>query len=134
MVANNTSKLTPYEHKLLDGWEEVFKKGQLTLWIMLALKDAPKYMAEIKSFMHQATNGVLNADDQSMYRALRRYYDAELVTFRQEPGDNGPDRKIYALTPVGRRVLQQFLNRNVIDVFYKNDNRSLIERNKDENK
>lgn len=120
--------LNDYEKQLLEGWEEVFKKGQLTLWIMLALKDGPKYMVEVKKFINQKTNGRLTADDQSMYRALRRYYDTELVEYRQEPGRGGPDRKIYSLSPIGERVLNEFCKRNILDVFFKPSTKSLLER------
>lgn len=121
-------ELDTYEHKLLEGWEEVFKKGQLTLWIMLALKDSPKHMAEIKTFIQDITEGSLSADDQSMYRSLRRYYDAEMVDFKTEPGDSGPERKVYALTAVGKRVLHEFTSRNISQVFYKPAVKNLIER------
>jgi PadR family transcriptional regulator PadR len=119
--------LDNYEQKLLDGWEDVFKKGQLTLWIMLALKDGPKHMADIKYFIQHATNGTLSADDKSMYRALRRYYDAELLDFTTKSG-NGPDLKIYSLTKIGSRVLDSFVERNITKVFYKLNIRELIER------
>ena len=33
---------------LLTSWEETYKKGQLTLWVFLALKDGQKYVDEIK--------------------------------------------------------------------------------------
>lgn len=122
------NRLDDYEKKLLEGWEDVFKKGQLTLWIMLALKDGPKHMSEIKQFIYQATNGTLSADDQSMYRALRRYYDTELVDFKQEPGKGGPDLKIYSLSEVGAKVLDNFTKRNILDVFFKQDIKILIER------
>lgn len=117
-----------YEQELLDGWEDVYKKGQLTLWIMLALKDGPKHMADIKTFIALATNNSLSADDKSMYRALRRYYDTELVEFSLEARDNGPDRKIYRLTIIGRNVLDAFIKRNITDVFFKSDIKELIER------
>jgi PadR family transcriptional regulator, regulatory protein PadR len=121
--------LDDYEHKLLDGWEEIYKKGQLTLWIMLALKDGPKHMSEIKQFIAGATKSTLTADDKSLYRALRRYYDAELVDFKQAPGKNGPDLKIYSLSPVGGRVLQAFIKRNILDVFFRPRIKALLERN-----
>src|SRR5579862_1002697 len=121
-------ELDDYEKKLLEGWEEVFKKGQLTLWIMLALKDGPKHMTEIKQFIYKATDGTLSADDQSMYRALRRYYDTELVDFKQEPGKGGPDLKIYSLSAVGEKILNEFTKRNILDVFFKPAIKSLIER------
>jgi PadR family transcriptional regulator PadR len=116
-----------YEQKLLDGWEEVFKKGQLTLWIMLALKDGPKHMADIKQFIHSSTDGTLSADDKSMYRALRRYYDAEMLDFTTKAG-NGPDFKIYSLTGIGHKVLERFVERNIIKVFFKPQIKELIER------
>lgn len=118
--------LDEYERKLLEAWEEVFKKGQLTLWIMLALKDGPKHMTEIKQFIYKATNGILSADDKSMYRALRRYYDTELVDFKQEPGKSGPDLKIYSLSSVGEKVLREFTKRNLLDVFFKPQIKKLL--------
>jgi PadR family transcriptional regulator len=105
--------LSKYENQLLEGWEEVYKRGQLTLWIMLALKDRPKYMADIKSYIESQTQNAVTADDQSMYRALRRYSEAEMVTFTAEPAQKGPDRKVYALTETGARVLEQFVVRNL---------------------
>lgn len=83
-------------------------------------------MAEIKDFIHSATNGTLKADDQSMYRALRRFYDVEMLDFAQKPGDNGPDRKVYSLTGIGKQVLGDFLQRNIITVFYKPEIKQLI--------
>lgn len=117
-----------YEQQLLEGWEDVFKKGQLTLWILLALKDGPKHMADIKGFILDATDGLLEADDKSMYRALRRYYDVEMVDFRTEANDKGPDRKVYQLTGVGLSVLNQFVRRNILNVFLKPSVRRLLEK------
>lgn len=121
--------LTTYEAQLLEGWEGVAKKGQLSLWILLSLKDGAKHMAEIKAFIGEATNQTVVADDQSMYRALRRYDKAELIHFHTQSGDGGPDRKIYALTPTGERVLHAYLNRNIVKVLYKPEVKRLIERN-----
>ena len=119
-------KLDTYQQNLLDGWEEVYKKSQLTLWIMFALKDGEKYMADIKEFILRATNGILSADDQSMYRALRRFHDVELVDFTTEAGDGGPDRKIYKLTSTGSAVLKAFVQRNITKVIFKPEVRKLI--------
>lgn len=117
-----------YENSLLEGWEDIYKKSQLTLWIMLALKAGPKHMAEIKEFMQEATNGLLTADDKSMYRALRRFHDAEMVSFTSMPNDNGPDLKVYALTTIGSHVLRDFIKRNIAGVFYKPSIEKLLTR------
>ena len=120
--------LDKYEQKLLNGWEDVAKKGQLTLWIMLALKDGPKHMSEIKVFIDTATNGTMSADDQSMYRALRRYYDAEMITYIQASGKGGPDLKIYSLTQVGSKILHQFIQRNIVSVFFTSEVKKLLQQ------
>jgi len=123
------NELDKYETKLLQAWEDVHKQGQLTLWIMLALKDGPKYMAQVKEFILRSTKDRINADDKSLYRALRRYHDSELVKFTELPSPGGgPDRKVYGLTTVGSRVLKEFLRHNIVEVFYNSDNRKLIER------
>lgn len=105
--------LTKYENQLLAGWEEIYKRGQLTLWILVALLDSPKHMSAIKDYIETHTNNMLTADDQSMYRALRRYDEAELVSFRSIQSASGPDKKIYSLTSTGENVLRQFIARNI---------------------
>lgn len=120
--------LDDYEQKLLQGWEEVYKKSQLTFWILLALKDSPKHMAEIKDYILLKTNGTLEADDKSMYRALRRYTDVDMLSFNLEQNDSGPDRKIYKLTDTGLNVLSSFSRRNILDIYYKTEIVNLLEK------
>jgi DNA-binding PadR family transcriptional regulator len=128
--SNSKQPSDKYEQQLLSAWEEVYKKGQLTFWLMLALKEGPKYMADIKIFIDKATNGTLGADDQSMYRALRRYYDTELLDSSiSEAGSSGPDRKIYRLSDLGIKVLDEFIERNIRSVYYKDEIKALLERN-----
>lgn len=110
--------LSHYEKELLVGWEEVYKKGHLTLWILLALKHGAKHMAEIKRFINAHTDGTLSADDKSMYRSLRRYEKADLVSFKTRASKNGPDLKIYQLTDTGKTVLDNFIKRNIIPIFF----------------
>ncbi len=117
-----------YERKLLVAWEDIYKKGQLTFWIILSLKDGPKHMAAIKEAISRFTGGTITADDQSMYRALRRYQAADMLTFSTVPGEGGPERKVYALTDTGRRVLGAFASRNIESVFYQPNVRKLIEK------
>jgi PadR family transcriptional regulator PadR len=106
------------ENKLLTAWEDVYKKGQLTLWVFLSLVDSPKAMADIKEFIASCTNGVISADEQSLYRALRRYTKAELIEFKEQAVRKGPNRKVYSLTPLGTQVTRAFLERNIVKPFY----------------
>lgn len=121
------NEIDTFEHTLLAGWEDIYKKSQLTLWILLALKDAPKHMAEIKQFIVTISGDAMIADDQSMYRALRRFKDAQMVNFTMRAGQKGPDLKQYYLTSVGRNVLARFLDRNITNVFYSEQVQELIQ-------
>lgn len=109
--------LTEYEQKLLKGWEDVHNRGQMSLWILLALKDGAKHMSHIKDFIARMTNHMLVPDDKSVYRALRRFKDSELVSFKLTPSSAGPDLKIYELTHTGTSVLKAFLRRNIVEIF-----------------
>jgi len=102
-----------YEQKLLLGWEDIYKRGLLTFWILLSLVEEPKYMAEIRQFIENQSRDSFAVEDQSLYRALRRYVDSEMITFSTRRTSNGPDRKYYELTSIGRRVLTAFTKRNI---------------------
>jgi len=119
---------TTYADTLLEGWEDVYRKSQLSLLILLSLKDGAKYTAQINNFMSDVSNGLQKTDEQSVYRTLRRFTRAQIVTYEEVTGKGGPKRKLYSLTQTGNEVLQRFLERNVIGFFYKPQVRILIER------
>ncbi|MEO9483988.1 MAG: PadR family transcriptional regulator [Ekhidna sp.] len=106
-----------YQSALLAGWEETYKKGQLTFWLLLSLRDEPLYVTEIQTFIKNITADTISCEDQSLYRALRKYYDLEIVDFELRQGHKGPDRKYYFLTKIGKKLLSDFTQRN-ISIFY----------------
>ncbi len=115
---SSSPDLDEYEAKVLAGWEEIYKRGLLTMWLLLAVRDKPKYAAEIAEFVEDNTNGTMNSDDRSLYRALRRLAQLELVEGEMRPGNRtGADRKYYELTPAGRRVLEAFLDRHIRNIY-----------------
>jgi len=118
--------LSRYEQVLLAGWEDTSKKSQLTLWILLALKESPKHMGDIRSFLHTATDGLVSADDKSIYRALRRFNDAQLVDFVTEKNERGPDKKVYNLSEIGEKVLNSYTDRNIKGLFFSAKNKHLF--------
>ncbi len=121
--------LSDYEKILLGGWEDVHKKSQLTFWILLALKDGPKHMAEIKYFISVKTNNLLEADDKSMYRALRRFQDADMINNDLKNNPNGPDQKVFKLTKSGKKILAEFIERNINNIIFRPDVKKLLECN-----
>jgi len=117
-----------YKSDLLTSWEETYKKGQLTFWLLLALRDQPLYVSEIKDFIESVTNGTISCEDQSVYRALRKYYDFEIVDYELRQGHKGPDRKYYFLTTIGKELLHEFTQRN-ISILYNKKLSDLINNN-----
>lgn len=113
--------------QLLEAWEETHKKGQLTLWIFLALRDGPKYVSEIKAFIESNTAATIICEEQSLYRALRKFQQVEMAGFNPGKGDGGPDRKYYYITPMGEDILDQFIERN-IQLFFKTEIKALMTR------
>lgn len=114
--------------KLLSGWEEVHKMGQLTLWTMLSLKESPKPMVDIKKFMITMTNGTIDPEDQSLYRSLRKYCKAGLIDYKEVSSKSGPKKKSYFLTKTGIEVVNLFIERNITDIYFKDTVVSLLSR------
>lgn len=103
---------------MVEDWDEVYKRSQLTLWVMLALAHGQKYSAEIAQFMADATNDVFAVQEQSLYRALRRFKRMGLVDVIKRDSPQGPKRKYYHLTDAGREVLRQFLDMHIRPMYH----------------
>lgn len=112
-------------NELLDAWEETYKKGQLTLWIFLALKEEKKYVDEIKHFVEEKSNHTMTCEEQSLYRNLRKYQHLGVVYFETGQGNKGPERKYYFLTELGQQLLEQFIDRN-INLFFDKEIKTLL--------
>lgn len=110
---------------LVADWDDVYKKGQTTFWVLLALYDGKKYTAQIDEFIRTATHDHFQVREQSLYRALRRFHDMQLVGIEKIPAPGGPDRKYYHLTPIGKAVLARFTHLNLVPLF-QNSTHSLI--------
>jgi len=110
---------------LLSAWEETYKKGQLTLWIFFALQDGRKYVDEVKGFVEQKSNGTMLCEEQSLYRALRKYEHIGVVQHAVGAGNKGPERKYYYLTGLGKELFRQFVERNIY-LFYSEEIRKIL--------
>lgn len=99
-----------YIEQLVAEWDDVYKKGQLSLWILLAVADGRKYSAQITDFMMSATDESFEIKEQSLYRALRRFEGMKLMSVTKEDSPNsGTQRKYYQLTEMGEEVLRRFI-------------------------
>ncbi len=99
---------------LLDQWESVYKKGLLTFWLLLLLNERPMYVFEMGQELDSVSQGTINADEKSLYRALRRFEATGLVQSSWQPSDVGPRRRYYHLTELGTELLRHFARRNIL--------------------
>ena len=118
--------LNDYERILLKGWEYTYHKGQLTLWLLIAVQKAPKYMGEIQSFLQKTTHGTVMPDEKSLYRTLRRLTEASMISYKEIASPLGPKKKVYSLTKTGKSVLGAFIERNIRSLYVTGENRKLF--------
>lgn len=111
--------------ELLLSWEETYKKGQLTLWIFLSLQEDRRYVDEIKNFVEKKSNGTITCEEQSLYRALRKYEHVGIMDYELRKGNKGPERKYYYLTDLGQELFNQFTQRNM-HLFYSEEIKKLL--------
>ena len=72
--------LSSEEKDLLESWEEIYKRGHLTFWVLLSLWRRPLEYSEVVEQIAKLSNGTCQVTEQSLYRALRRFDDAGMVT------------------------------------------------------
>ncbi|MBN1439303.1 MAG: helix-turn-helix transcriptional regulator [Anaerolineales bacterium] len=102
------------ERQLLENWEEVYKKGFLTFWLLLFLHERPAYAYEAGPEVERLSRGSLSVDENSVYRALNRFETIGLVSSELRDSDIGPKRRYYRLTRTGAGLLAAFIRRNIL--------------------
>jgi len=107
-----TKKLSMEE--LLANWEEVYKKGLLSFWLLLLLNDGPSYAYEVAKSIEVFSQGTISADENSIYRALNRFASLGILQSEIVDSDIGPNRRYYRLTENGVQLLRNFIRRNVL--------------------
>ena len=102
------------DQKALMQWEEVYKRGLLTFWILLLLNDGEMYAYEMRSSIADFSQGTIDVDDNSIYRALKRFSQAGFVRSDLRASTAGPARRYFTLTSRGRALLAGFIERNLL--------------------
>jgi DNA-binding PadR family transcriptional regulator len=99
---------------LLNSWETTYRRGLLSLWLLLLLDEQPAYAYQIAAIISERSQETMAVNDQSIYRALNRFEKLGLVTTTTKPSDIGPARKYYYLTSKGHQLLVDFIRRNML--------------------
>ena len=98
---------------LLTKWEETYKKGLLSFWILLLLYERSSYPYEMSAEITKISQDTVSVDDNSIYRALNRFESVGIVTSELQQSSTGPKRRYYSLTDTGKTLLIQFIQRNI---------------------
>ena len=112
---------------LLAQWEENYKKGLLSFWLLLLLAQRKAYPYEIKTAITEMSHNTISADENSIYRSLNRLADSGIVASELLPSETGPSRRYFFLTSLGRELLTRFITRNIL-VFEQPDVADLIQK------
>src|SRR5215204_5199076 len=99
--------------ELLNKWEETYKKGLLSFWILLLLYERPSYPYEMSAEVAKISQGTISVDDNSIYRALNRFELVSIVKSELQQSSTGPQRRYYSLTTAGKTLLTEFIQRNI---------------------
>ncbi len=104
---------SPRLEDLLAQWEDTYKKGLLSFWLLLLLAQRKAYPYEMKDAIAEISRHTIIAEENSIYRALRRLAESGVLGSELQPSETGPDRRYFFLTPLGRELLAAFTERNI---------------------
>ena len=100
--------------ELLSQWEEAYKKGLLSFWILLLLHQKEMYAYEITAVIFEMSQETMKADEKSIYRALKRFEDNKIIQSTVRKSAVGPPRRYFSLTTLGKTLLIKFCQRNIL--------------------
>ena len=100
--------------RLLIQWEGTYKKGLLSFWLLLLLSQRRAYPYEMKAAIEELSQNSISADENSIYRALKRLRQSGIVDSEIQPSESGPDRRYFFLTDLGQELLSHFVSRNIL--------------------
>lgn len=83
------------------------KVGAVSLWLLLSLSERPMYGYELIRELEKRFSGYWKPKTGTIYPALEKLEEHNLVTSRIEFREDAPDRKHYALTEKGQAELSQ---------------------------
>lgn len=85
-------------------------KGTLDIIILRTLGWGPAHGYAISRWIRQTTEDELSIEEGALYPALRRLEEREWVESQWKTTDSGREAKVYRLTPLGRRQLNEELS------------------------
>lgn len=81
-------------------------RGALEMLVLQTLRDGPRHGYGITESLREASGGILEIEEGSMYPALYRMQERGWITASWGRSDNNRRAKFYRLTARGRRQLE----------------------------
>ena len=102
------NELSKDELSFLETWEEVYRRGVLTFWVLFILSNKPADAQEVYTRLEELC-GEKFANQHSLYRLFRRLCEAGLLDEVQDENRG----KTHELSDSGARLLRAFTLRNI---------------------
>ena len=103
MRTDRTATPTPAAGDATEPWPGEWLRGALEVCVLAVLGDGPTYGYAITTRLEDLGIGVVKGG--TLYPLLARLEESGTVTVEWRPGDGGPGRKYFTLTPHGRGLL-----------------------------
>lgn len=87
--------------------EKELLKGSSKTLILQLLNNSPKHGYEITSQIKKATNGAIDISEGTIYPALHSLEADGFVCSQWTQGDGKRKRKVYRITPAGKKILKE---------------------------
>ena len=82
-------------------------KGHLDLLLLSVLAEAPLHGYAVIEQLRERSADVFDLPEGTVYPALHRLERQRMIKSRWESGENARRRRLYSLTPMGRRQLKE---------------------------
>ncbi|MCP2620265.1 PadR family transcriptional regulator [Candidatus Aminicenantes bacterium AC-334-K16] len=94
--------------KILVKWSREYKKGFLSFFVLIFLKEKPMYGYEIHHRLEELTGQDGFIQESSIYQILKKMQKLGLVSSYWKKSPRGPKRKYYRLQASGLTLLEEF--------------------------
>ena len=94
-------------HDPHEGIDRELKRGSLELILLQLLASSDSYGTEILQRLSAESDGLLELSANTLYPVLYRLENAGWVEPRLDTAQRGNTRRVYSITPTGRRALDR---------------------------
>ncbi|MFO7916402.1 MAG: PadR family transcriptional regulator [Candidatus Krumholzibacteriales bacterium] len=104
--------------RFLRIWSREYKKGFLTYFILLLLKDTPMYGLEIANKLKHISDRSVRLHGSNIYQILKKLKLHGMVSSKMKDSIKGPSRKYYYIEEKGTELLVVFTQEYVIPLHF----------------